>query len=89
MNLQPYIYDNGFSKRYYVCGECGSKAMKHETVDGCVALYYLCMDCGSVEHAPKWEDIVEPRIAETVPSEAWIGTDDYNNILFFTDAQMN
>jgi hypothetical protein len=47
------------------------------------------MTCGSVEHAPRWEPIVEPVIAETVPSEAWIGADDYYNILYFTNPQMN
>ena len=85
MNLQNYIYDIGSSKRYYVCHACQSKAMREETGSP----YFLCMHCGSVEHAPRWEPIVEPRVAERVPSEAWIGADDYYNILFFTNAQMN
>ena len=89
MNLQPYIYDNGTDKFYYVCQCCGSKAMRSENTDGCVTSYYLCMHCGSVEHTPLRIAIVNPMVAETVPSEAWIGADDYYNILFFTNEQMN
>jgi DNA-directed RNA polymerase subunit RPC12/RpoP len=89
MNLQPYIYDNGFSKRYYVCSECGSKAMRSENVDGCVTLYYLCMDCGSVEHAPKWEEILEPKRTEKIPSEAWISREDFLQLAVFRIGQFN
>jgi hypothetical protein len=89
MNLQNYIYDNGTSRHYKVCGCCQSKAMRDENVDDAVTLYYLCMTCGSVEHAPVCVAIVEPLVAESVPSEAWIGGDDYYNILYFTNAQMN
>jgi hypothetical protein len=89
MNLQEYIYDNGTDKFYYACSCCGCKAMRDENVDGAVTLYYLCMNCGSVEHTPLRIAIVNPQIAETVPSEAWIGADDYYNIMYFTNAQMN
>jgi len=75
MDLKPYIYDTGFAKRYYVCGACGSRAMKSEGVDGCVTTYYICMECGSVESAPFWELISEP-IVEDAPSEAWISMAD-------------
>ena len=85
MNLQPYIYDIASCKRYYICQCCESKAMREEPDSS----YFLCMACGSVEHAPRWEPIVEPRKAEMIPSEAWIGADDYYNILYFTNAQMN
>jgi len=47
------------------------------------------MDCGSVEARPERVGIVNPMVDERVPSEAWIGSDDYYNILFFTNAQMN
>jgi hypothetical protein len=90
MNLQEYIYDNGTDKFYYVCTCCGCKAMRAEYTDDCgAARYYLCMNCGSVEHTPLRIAIVNPVIAETVPSEAWIGADDYYNIMYFTNAQMN
>ena len=89
MNLQPYIYDNGTDKFYYVCQCCESKRMRSEDADGCVTMYYLCMDCGSVEARPERVGIVNPMVDERVPSEAWIGSDDYYNILFFTNAQMN
>ena len=89
MNLQSYIYDNGADKFYYICQCCESKRMRSENTGGCVTHYYLCMDCGSVEAKPTRVGIVAPLVAETVPSEAWIGADDYYNILFFTNAQMN
>ena len=89
MDLTPYIYDNGFSKRYYICSCCGSKALKQNPMGGFTPPRYLCMDCGSLELSPKWESIVEPEVAELASSEAWIGVADYYHILKFTNEQHN
>jgi len=72
MNLKRYIYDNGFSKRYYICSECGSKALKVEPTGGFSPPEYFCMECNSIVHAPRWEDIIEPQIEEEVATDAWI-----------------
>ena len=72
MDLRPYIYDNGFTKRYYICRECGSKAMREDPVGGFQAPDYLCMECGSVQRGPEWECLFEPNDHEETASFAWI-----------------
>jgi len=88
MDLKPYIYDNGFSKRYHICRECGSKAMRMDPVGGFQAPDYLCMECGSVEHAPAWDILMEP-VPEEVASEAWISSKDYIALLELRPFNLN
>ena len=77
MDLRKYIYNNGYTKRYHVCGQCGSKAMREDPVGSFQASQWLCMDCGSVEIAPEWENLKEPiNTIEDEPSEAWISIED-------------
>ncbi len=76
MDLRDYIYDNGVTKRYHICRECGSKAMRMDPVGGFQAPDWLCMECGSIEHAPTWEEIAEPAVPEDKASEAWLTADD-------------
>lgn len=89
MDLKPYIYNNGFSKRYYVCSHCSSKAMKREHPPGFAPPQYLCMECGSVENAPTWENVAGNYVVEEEASEAWLSVEDLAELIFIEQNQKN
>ena len=88
MDLKPYIYNNGFRKRYHICSQCGSKAMRMDPVGGFQAPDYLCMECGSVERSPDWELIIGHE-EEDEATEAWISGEDYVALLRLPLAKLN
>lgn len=55
-----YIYDNGFSKRVYICQSCHSHRLIQKPSGGLTPPTYVCDGCGNTSHAPKW--INEPFI---------------------------
>jgi DNA-directed RNA polymerase subunit RPC12/RpoP len=77
-NLVNFIYDNGFSKRYYICDHCHSKKLLQIPQGGFSPPRYLCQSCGKEVLSPIWEDIVEPTIEEDIPSAPWITRSDLN-----------
>lgn len=59
-NPDKYVYDNGFSKRHYICTSCGSKHLVQRIKQGQFSPPdYKCDDCGAISGSPKWEDIIE------------------------------
>jgi hypothetical protein len=54
-----YIYDNGFSKRRYICCKCSSRNLVMRHVGGFSPCVYDCADCKEVNYAPKWENVLD------------------------------
>jgi hypothetical protein len=80
-NLKNFIYDNGFSKRYYICDRCGSKKLTQIPQGGFSPPRYLCNDCDHMNLSPVWEDIHEPKVEEDLPSASWITQSDFEKLI--------
>ena len=74
-DLIKYVYDNGFSQRYYICPQCGSRRLRAEAAGGLAPPYYHCEDCGCVCQSPKWDNLM---VQEDEPSLPWVGWDEFN-----------
>ena len=59
-----YIYDNGFSKRVYICQSSGCKSHKlvQKLSGGFSPPYYICDDCGETSYAPSWIDLPDNQL---------------------------
>lgn len=56
-DLKKFIYDNGFSKRFYLCSCCEGKRLTQIPQGGFQPPKYKCEDCGELVMSPKWENI--------------------------------
>jgi DNA-directed RNA polymerase subunit RPC12/RpoP len=85
VDYRNYIHGKGYLKNYYVCSECGSRAMRHEphSIHGRI---YLCMECGSVEFDPQ-PDFIFPPVEDD--DTAWIGMNDLLALIELNSYQLN
>jgi hypothetical protein len=51
-NFNPYLYNNGFSDRYYVCGYCDSYKLTPIPSGGFSPPKWHCDNCGEISYAP-------------------------------------
>lgn len=49
-----YLYNNGFSDRYYICSNCSSNKLTPIPQGGFSSPKWKCDNCGEMNYAPKW-----------------------------------
>jgi hypothetical protein len=54
-NFDPYLYDNGFGDRYYICKKCDSYKLIPIPKGGMQPPDWVCDNCGEMNYAPMWK----------------------------------
>lgn len=87
IDYRNYKHGTGYLKNYYVCSECGSRAMKQEP-HSINERIYLCMECGSAEFEPQ-VDMIFPPAQAMKENIAWIGFFDLLDLVYMKTEQLN
>lgn len=52
--FNPYLYDNGFGDKYYICSDCDSYKLTPIPQGGFSPPHWRCDNCGEINYAPMW-----------------------------------
>lgn len=58
-SFDPYLYNNGFGDRHFICSKCGSYHLTPIALGGMQPPKWICDECQEMNYAPKWVSVEE------------------------------